>query len=44
VQLSRSPGGIRSAPPQAGQHTDEILTELAFTPAEIAAFHLGEIV
>jgi crotonobetainyl-CoA:carnitine CoA-transferase CaiB-like acyl-CoA transferase len=44
VHLSRSPGGIRSAPPQAGQHTDEILAELAFTPAEIAAFRVGEIV
>jgi crotonobetainyl-CoA:carnitine CoA-transferase CaiB-like acyl-CoA transferase len=44
VQLSRSPGGIRSRPPQAGEHTDEILTALNYTPAEIAAFRAGGVV
>lgn len=44
VQLSRSPGGIRSRPPLAGEHTDEILTALNYTPAEIAAFRAGGVV
>jgi len=44
VQLSRSPGGIRSAPPQAGEHTDEILTALQYTPAEISAFRAGGLI
>jgi crotonobetainyl-CoA:carnitine CoA-transferase CaiB-like acyl-CoA transferase len=43
VQLSRSPGGIRSRPPQAGEHTDEILTALNYAPAEIAAFRAGGV-
>jgi len=43
VQLSRSPGGIRSRPPQAGEHTDEILTALGYAPAEIAAFRAGGV-
>jgi len=44
VQLSRSPGGIRSGPPRAGEHTDEILTALGYTPAEIAAFRAGGLI
>jgi crotonobetainyl-CoA:carnitine CoA-transferase CaiB-like acyl-CoA transferase len=44
VQLSRSPGGIRSNPPQVGEHTDEILSALNYTPAEIAAFRAGGVV
>lgn len=44
VQLTRSAGGIRSGPPRIGEHTDEILASLAFTPAEIAALHADRIV
>lgn len=44
VQLSRSPGGIRSAPPRAGEHTDEILASLQYTPAEIATFRAGGLI
>jgi crotonobetainyl-CoA:carnitine CoA-transferase CaiB-like acyl-CoA transferase len=44
VQLSRSPGGIRSAPPRAGEHTDEILTALQYTPAQIATFRAGGLI
>ena len=39
VKLSASPGGIGKPPPRAGEHSDEILTSLGYTPTEIAAFH-----
>jgi len=37
VNLSRTPPSIRSAAPGRGEHTDEVLRELEYTPAEIAA-------
>jgi crotonobetainyl-CoA:carnitine CoA-transferase CaiB-like acyl-CoA transferase len=36
VELSASPASIRMRPPRIGEHTDAILGELGFTPAEIA--------
>jgi crotonobetainyl-CoA:carnitine CoA-transferase CaiB-like acyl-CoA transferase len=39
VNLERTPASIRSAAPERGQHTDEILKELEYSPAEIAALH-----
>jgi crotonobetainyl-CoA:carnitine CoA-transferase CaiB-like acyl-CoA transferase len=36
VGLSRTPGAIRRAAPSHGEHTEEILTELGYSPAEIA--------
>ena len=44
VQFSRSPGGIRSGPPRAGEHTDDVLASLGYTPAEIAAFRAGGLI
>jgi crotonobetainyl-CoA:carnitine CoA-transferase CaiB-like acyl-CoA transferase len=37
VTLSRTPGAIRSPTPELGQHTDEVLGELGYSPAEIQA-------
>ncbi|MGD9724311.1 MAG: CaiB/BaiF CoA transferase family protein [Pirellulales bacterium] len=38
VRLSDSPGDVHGAAPRLGEHTDAILDELGFSPAEIAAF------
>jgi crotonobetainyl-CoA:carnitine CoA-transferase CaiB-like acyl-CoA transferase len=44
VRLSDAPGTIRHRAPLLGEHTDAILRELGFTPAEIAAFRQQGIV
>jgi crotonobetainyl-CoA:carnitine CoA-transferase CaiB-like acyl-CoA transferase len=36
VNLERTPPSIRSAAPERGEHTDEVLRELEYTDAEIA--------
>jgi crotonobetainyl-CoA:carnitine CoA-transferase CaiB-like acyl-CoA transferase len=41
VNLERTPPRMRSATPETGQHTDEILGELGYDAAAIA--HLREI-
>ena len=37
IKLSRTPGGPRTRPPHFGQHSDAVLAEHGFTPAEIEA-------
>lgn len=43
VKLTATPGGIRTPPPQAGEHSREILASLGYTPEEIAAFHASGV-
>ena len=44
VRLSLTPGTIRHRAPLLGEHTDEILRELRYTDAEIAALRVAEAV
>lgn len=39
LKLSGTPTRIRTAPPVLGQHTDEVLGETGYTPAEITELH-----
>ena len=41
IKLSDTPGGVRTAAPAAGEHTDQVLKELGLGAGEIAA-HAGE--
>jgi crotonobetainyl-CoA:carnitine CoA-transferase CaiB-like acyl-CoA transferase len=42
IKLSETPGGVRTAPPTLGQHTDAILTgDLGFTEEEVARMREG---
>ena len=43
-KLSASPGAIRSPAPTLGQHTEEVLGELGFTPSQIKEFREKQIV
>jgi formyl-CoA transferase len=44
VELSRTPSRIAAAPPEIGQHTDEVLKEFGYTDAEITALHKANAV
>ena len=44
VRLSESPGSIRHRAPLVGEHTDEVLTELGYTPAEISTLRESGVV
>ncbi len=39
MSLSRTPSKVVATPPEAGQHTDEVLKEFGFGDQEIAALH-----
>ena len=44
VKLSETPGGVRSAPPILGEHTDSVLAELGYDTAEIASLRHEHVV
>jgi crotonobetainyl-CoA:carnitine CoA-transferase CaiB-like acyl-CoA transferase len=44
VKLSETPGGVRSAPPILGEHTDRVLAELGYDAAEIASLRHEHVV
>ena len=44
VKLSRTPSSIRTATPEQGEHTDDILEELGYTTEEINGYHTNGVV
>jgi len=44
VRLSRTAGAVRSAAPDPGAHTDQILAELGYGPADRHVFHASGVV
>jgi formyl-CoA transferase len=44
VSLSRTPSSIERRPPQAGEHTDEILRELDYSACDVAALRARKVV
>jgi crotonobetainyl-CoA:carnitine CoA-transferase CaiB-like acyl-CoA transferase len=44
VTLSRTPAQVRTAAPEMGEHTDEVLQEAGYSPEEIAKFRRDEVV
>ena len=44
VTLSDTPSSLRVAPPESGEHTDEILGEFGYRPDEIAEFRRNAVV
>jgi crotonobetainyl-CoA:carnitine CoA-transferase CaiB-like acyl-CoA transferase len=44
VRLSATPGGIRHRAPLLGEHTDEVLGELGYSPGDIKALRQDQVV
>jgi len=41
IRMSRTPGGVHCRAPLSGEHTDAILAEFGFTPAEVDALRVA---
>jgi formyl-CoA transferase len=44
VTLSRTPGGVRTHAPDTGEHNDQILAELGYSPADIASLRNDKVI
>ena len=44
VTLSRTPGEVRTATADAGEHTDEVLAEIGYSDAEIKELRAAQVV
>jgi formyl-CoA transferase len=44
ARLSRTPASVKTPTPDVGQHTEEILAELGYRPAEISQFRTDKVV
>ena len=44
VELSRTPWTVRTATPEPGEHTDDVLRELGYDPAAIAGLRERKVV
>jgi crotonobetainyl-CoA:carnitine CoA-transferase CaiB-like acyl-CoA transferase len=44
VTLSRTPGGVRTPAPDAGEHTDQILGELGYSPTDIDTLRRDKVI
>jgi crotonobetainyl-CoA:carnitine CoA-transferase CaiB-like acyl-CoA transferase len=44
IKLHITPGAVRQAAPTLGQHTNEVLEELGYTAAEIAALYASKAI
>jgi formyl-CoA transferase len=44
VTLARTPSKMQAAPPECGEHTDEILAEYGFTASEIDELRRKQVV
>ena len=44
VRLSRTPASMARATPELSEHTDEVLAELGYSPAEVASLRKSSVV
>ncbi len=44
IKLSETPGSVRSAAPLSGEHTDVVLKDLGYGPADIAALRARRVI
>ena len=44
IELSRTPWSVRSATPEAGEHTDAVLAELGYGASDIEALRAKKVV
>lgn len=44
INLSRTPSTIAAAPPERGEHSDEVLESIGYDAEEIASFHARNVV